>query len=96
MSSRTPEECVEVAVNASADQEDRSEAIHELKMANECDELAELVLMDDLENQLRQQALRSLGTPQCDSMIQRLIEDGSLDQSLQQEAENLLSEMRGS
>ena len=73
MSSRTPQECVELAVNASADQDDRIDTIHELKLANECDELARLVSNDDIDNQFRQQALRSLGTAQCDSMLRRLL-----------------------
>lgn len=93
MSSRTPRECVALAVDASADRDDRADAIHDLKMANECDELAELALRDELDDELRQQALRSLGTPQCDSMLRRLVENDSLDRSLQREAENLLGEM---
>lgn len=93
MSSRTPKECVALAVDESADQEDRADAIHELKMANECDELAELASHDDVGHELRQQALRALGTPQCDSMLRRLVEGDSLDRTLQQEAENLLSGM---
>lgn len=53
MSSRTPTECVELAANASADQDDRMDAIHELKLANECDELARLASNDDINDQLR-------------------------------------------
>lgn len=96
MSSRTPKECVDLAVDASADQDDRVDAIHELKLANECDELARLASNDDIDDQLRQQALRSLGTAQCDSMLRRLVEDESLHQSLQEEAKNLLSEIENS
>lgn len=96
MSSRTPTECVELAANASADQDDRMDAIHELKLANECDELARLASTDDIDDQFRQQALRSLGTAQCDSMLRKLVEDESLQQSLQEKAKNLLSKMESS
>ncbi|WP_122090951.1 hypothetical protein [Halalkalicoccus subterraneus] len=96
MSSRTSEECVTLAADTAADQDARSHAIHELKLANECDELAKLVLNENIETQFRQQALQSLETPQCDSMLQRLVEDDSLPQSLQQEAEKLLEETENS
>jgi hypothetical protein len=72
------------------------DAIHELKLANECDELARLASNDDINDQLRQQALRSLGTAQCDSMLRKLVKDESLQQSLQEEAKNLLSEIEDS
>lgn len=93
MSSRTPTECVELAVDASADRDAREEAIHELKLANECDELAALVRNEDLEEELRRRALRSLGTSQCDSMLEKLAADDSLDRSLRREAEDVLEEL---
>lgn len=93
MSSRTPEDCVALAVDASADPENRENAIHELKMANECDELAELASNDEIDGRYRTQALRFLGTPQCDSTLRRLVEEESLGSSLQETAEELLREM---
>lgn len=93
MSSRTPQECVELAVDTSAEPDDREDAIHELKMANECDELAELVLNGDIEERFRQRALRSLGSSQCDSMLERLVEAGSLDHQFHSDAEELLRQM---
>ena len=95
MSSRTPEECVDLAVDASADPDNRESAIHELKMANECDELAEIASNDDLEDRYREQALRSLGTRQCDTMLQRLVEEESLAPPLQETATEILRETRG-
>lgn len=93
MSSRTPEECVELATDASADREDREEALEALKLANECDELADLVRTEDLEDQYRQQAIHFMGTAQCDSMLQTLVDEESLEQPLQREAEEVLSDL---
>jgi hypothetical protein len=93
MSSRTPEECVDLAVDESATEERRDTAIHELEMANECDELANLVRTDDLDGRYRRRALRALATPQCDSTLQRLAEDDALDRSLREAAEELLGEV---
>ena len=95
VSSRTPTECVELATDESADQDEREHAIQELKNANECDELAELVRTDDLEDQYRRRALRSMGTSQCDSMLRKLVEEESLDQQLQQRAEEILADLDG-
>ena len=92
MSSRTPEECIEVVVDESAGEGQREDAVHELKLANECDELASLVRMDDLSEQYRKLALRALVTPQCDTMLSGLVEDEGLDRSLRDEAERLLDE----
>ena len=93
MSSRTPKECVELVVDTSADSADRENAIHELKMANECDELARIVLNEDIEKLYRQQALRAIGTPQCDTTLDRLVEEESLEPSLQETGKKLLRTM---
>lgn len=93
MSSRTPEECIELAVDEAADKDEREDAIHSLKMANECDELEGLVRMDELEDHYRQRALQALATPQCDSTLQELVAEGPLKQSLQEMAEGLLHDM---
>lgn len=92
MSSRTPEECTEIVVDESAGEDQREDAIHELKLANECNELASLARMDDLSEQYRELALRALATPQCDTTLSGLVEDGGLDQTLRDEAERLLAE----
>lgn len=93
MSSRTPQECVDLAVDSSASREDREAAVDELKTANECDELAEIAANEDLSSDIRQRALRAIATPQCDSMLRNLVERGGLDESLQQQAEELLDEL---
>lgn len=90
MSSRTPEECIELAVDASASAGDREDAIRALARANECDELADLARTDDLEERYRRRALDALATPQCDSMLRTLVDEGSLDESVRGEAERLL------
>ena len=90
MSSRTPEECVEVARDESAAEDERDDAIHELKMANECDELEGLVRATEIQDRYRQRALRALATPQCDSTLRELVEEGELDGSLREEASDLL------
>lgn len=96
MSSRTPEECIELAVDESAEEGRREDAIRELKLANECDELARLARMDDLPDRYREQAVAALATPQCDTTLRALVEDGdagdALDGSLWEEAERLLAE----
>ena len=92
MSSRTPEECIELVVDESAGEDQREDAIHELKLANECDELASLARTDDLSERYRERALRALATPQCDTTLHELVEDEGLDQSLRDEAKRLLDE----
>ena len=62
-------------------------------MANECDELAKIVLNEDIEKSYRKQALRAIGTPQCDTTLDRLVEDESLEPSLQETAQELLQTM---
>lgn len=90
MSSRTPDECVERALDESATEGEREDAIHELKLANECDELEALVRTEDLGDRYRQRALRAIATPQCDSTLRELVEGGDLERSLREEAESLL------
>lgn len=79
MSSRTPEECVELALDDGADADDRERAIHELKLANECDELGQLVRRESLAEEYRRGALRALETPQCGATLRELVEDDDLD-----------------
>ncbi|ELY70965.1 hypothetical protein [Natrinema versiforme] len=90
MSSRTPAECIDLALDEGADEERRADAIRELKTANECDELAALVREEDIDERYRRQALESLATPQCDSALRHLVDDG-LEGSLQGDAEELLA-----
>lgn len=92
MSSRTPQECVKLAVDSSADPADRESAIDTLEAANECDELADIVSNGDIEERFRRQALDAVGRPQCRAMLERLVEDGSLDAPLAETAEELLAE----
>ena len=92
MSSRTPEECIELVVDESAGEDQREDAIHELKLANECDELASLARRDGLSERYRELALRALVTPQCDTTLYGLVEDEGIDQSIRDEAKCLLAE----
>jgi hypothetical protein len=91
VSSRTPEECVDLALDEEAAEEDRTDAIRELKTANECDELEAIVRREDLDDAYRQQALEAVATPQCDSTLRELVDDGSLEDSIRQDAEALLA-----
>ena len=91
MSSRTPTECVDLATDPSANSADRIDAIHALKRANECDELAALVVMETLDESLRREALDTLATPQCDSTLENLVEDGELNAELHERASDLLT-----
>ena len=93
MSSRTPEECIEIAVDKSAKKENRNDAIHALKRANECDELKKLVHMENIEDHYRHEALHALATPQCDTTLKTLIEEGALNRSLREEAKDLFEEI---
>lgn len=95
MSSRTPTECVALATNDSATEADREDAIHELKLANECDELEALIRTEHLEEQYRNQALKALVTPQCDSTLRGLVRDEVLDQGLHEQATRLRDERDG-
>lgn len=87
-----PETNFETVVDSSSDAESRKQAIEGLEAANECDMLADLVRDDDLEDQYREQALTSLGHPQCESMLETLVENGELPESLDRQAEELLGE----
>ncbi len=95
MSSRTPQECIDRALDESADGETRSAAIHELKTANECDELEALVRRESLDEQYRRQALEALATPQCDSTLRELVEEDPIGGSLQDDAAALLETVEG-
>ena len=95
MSSRTPEECIDLAIDEGADEADREGAIRELKTANECDELEALVRRESLDEQYRRQALEALATPQCDSTLRELVEEEPVGGSLQDDAEELLETVEG-
>lgn len=95
MSSRTPTECVDLATDDDAPDDARSEAIQELKHANECDELAALVRSIDLEAEFRRVALDALATPQCDSTLSDLGQDGGLEEDLRSKAAELLEGFDG-
>lgn len=95
MSSRTPTECVALATDDAATDADREAAIHELRLANECDELTALVWMESLEETYRHQALEALVTSQCDSMLSDLVSDGVLEQELHEAGIRLLDEREG-
>ena len=91
MSSRTPQECVDLANDSAASRADREDAIDALEAANECDELAAIVTNEDIEDDLRGVALRALAGPQCDATLRNVVEEGSLDSSLQGDAESILA-----
>lgn len=83
-------EYFEIAADASNDDETREGAINSLEAANECNLLAELVRMDDLEEVYRKMALTSLAHPPCSSMLRSLVEEGELSDPYRERAENLL------
>ncbi|QLK25934.1 hypothetical protein HYG81_17950 [Natrinema zhouii] len=91
MSSRTPEECVDLALDEGAAEEKRVGAIRELRTANECDELEALVRTERIDDRYRRQALEELATPQCDSTLRELVDDEPLEGPLHREAEELLA-----
>ena len=90
MSSRTPTECIDLSTDTSANEIDRKDAIRALQRANECDELAELVRTSTLDDQYRRVALEALATPQCDSTLEILADDDSLDHERRDAAQTLL------
>ncbi|MBX0305592.1 hypothetical protein [Haloarcula salinisoli] len=94
MSSRTPTEYVEKATDSSASEADRKEAIHALKTANECDELAAIVRNHDIEAQFRKEALEAMGTSQCDGTLQLLVDEEVLDSDMQSRAVEILDSMQ--
>ena len=83
----------DTAMDESSEAEARESAINDLETANECDRLAELVRTDDIEDRYREQALEGLGHPQCRSMLETLVEEGSAPESLRDRAETLLEEL---
>jgi hypothetical protein len=91
MSSRTPEECIALALDEGADEERRAGAIRELKTANECDELAALARRTELNDEYRRRALEALATPQCDSTLRELVDEGALEGELGEAAAKLLA-----
>lgn len=95
MSSRTPTECIDLATDPVAPDDARTEAIQELRNANECDELARLARSEDLEDQFRRDALRGLANPQCDSMLSELSQDEGLGEDLRERATALLDGLDG-
>lgn len=88
----TPEESFEIAVDESSERTARERAISSLETANDCDRLAELARMDDLEEQYREQAVTGLAHPQCKPMLETLVASGDLEASLRERAEALLDE----
>ena len=93
MSSRTPVECVDVATDSTASDEDRTDAIHALKQANECSELDALARNEDIGERFRREALRALATPQCESTLRELVGRELLDSELHATASDLLGEL---
>ena len=91
----TPEGNFETAIDEASDPEVRETAIGELETANECDRLAELARMDDIEDRYRERAVAGMAHPQCKSMLQSLVESGDLPESLRDRAETLLEETPG-
>ncbi|MDS0260953.1 hypothetical protein NDI56_16245 [Haloarcula sp. S1CR25-12] len=94
MSSRTPTEYVDRATDSTASEADRIEAIHALKTANECDELAALVRNHDIERQFRNEALEAMGTPRCDDTLQFLVDRDVLDPDMRSRAVEILDSTR--
>lgn len=95
MSSRTPQECVDLATDTTAPREAREDAIDELRTANECDELAAVATNDALETDYRRYALQAMATPQCEEMLGELAEGGDLEASLERAAEGLVADRSG-
>lgn len=87
----TPEEKFETARDGS-NGEERERAIDELGTANECDKLADLARMDDLDEQYRERAVATLATPQCSDTLRELAEGDELPDSLRERAGSLLEE----
>lgn len=88
----TPEENAEIAVDESSDPSAREEAIDDLEAANECSQLADIALNDDIEDRYREQAVASLAHPQCKQALQTLVERSELPESMQDRAEELLDD----
>ena len=88
----TPEGNFETAIDDSRDRAARERAIDELQTANECDSLAELARMDDIEAEYRELAIRNLGHPQCEPTLSNIVDEGDLSDSLLELARSVLAE----
>ncbi|WP_232685803.1 hypothetical protein [Halobacterium zhouii] len=86
----TPEENFEIATDGSNELATRAEAIDWLEAANECDMLAELARMNDLDDRLREEALTYMAHPPCEQLLRTVADGGDLPASLQEQAETLL------
>lgn len=92
MSSRTPQECVDLASDPSASRDEREAAVDELRTANECDELAALATDDAMGTDYRRYVLEAMATPQCEDLLAELADDTDLEETLRREADALLHE----
>lgn len=88
----TPEQSLEVALDETADRERREAAIRQLHTANECDGLAAVATGDGVPDDLRRLAVEAMGGPQCEEMLEVLLEDGELSGDLEERAAELVRE----
>jgi hypothetical protein len=85
----TAEENFRTAVNKSTERTHREDAIDALIDSGACDKLAILVQMGGIDAPYRRQALNGLAEANCTDLLRTLAEDGSLTDSLRQDAEGL-------
>lgn len=87
-----PEESFDIAVDDSNSAERRRSAIDDLRAANECARLANIVTRDDLDSEFREMAVSCLANPQCGTTLRDLLDDGEVPESLRDHAERRLQE----
>ncbi|WP_232688752.1 hypothetical protein [Halobacterium zhouii] len=78
------------AVNKTPSRHEREDAIDDLISAGECEKLALLVQLSGLRGSLRRRALNGMADADCDDLLATLAETGGLEESLQEDAEELL------
>lgn len=86
-----PEQYFRTAVDKTPSRGEREDAIDGLVETGACDKLAILVQLDGLDGPLRRRALNGLSDAGCDELLRTLADDGGLEESLQSDAEALLS-----
>ncbi|MFB6163599.1 MAG: hypothetical protein ABEJ31_00395 [Haloarculaceae archaeon] len=92
----TREENLETALDGDRDEDARIEAVDRLETANDCDKIADVLTADDATDALRERALEGLASPQCQEMLQSMLEDDRIPDGYRDRAEGMVQGEEGS
>ena len=83
----------QTAVNKSLSRDEREDAIDALVDADACERLAILIQMSGIDGPLRRRALNGMAEAECTDLLRTLTESGGLEDSLRDDAEELLGRL---